>query len=168
MSLPIPELDRLEPCAFCGHPRRNHHPRGCATDEVGRYEVRAQLNLCPCGGYKEEPTVAPTPDPEIATIENSIIEAWESLLTHLQIKHLPDPPSMAFRIPSDRTIVWQADDGSASLVLYPDATVDVVTQLGLSLPQLQELSAAINAMKSRLDAAVLARHVTESINGSDR
>jgi len=168
MSLPIPELGRLEPCAVCGHPRRNHHQRGCATDETGRYEVRAQLNICPCTGYQKEPTMAPTNDAEIATFENAIIEAWESLLTHLPIKIQPDPPSMNFRIPSDRTIVWQADDGSASLVLYPDATVDVVTQLGLSLTQLQELSAAINAMKSRLDAAVLARHVTTSIDGSDR
>lgn len=179
MSLPIPDLEHLEPCASCGHPRRNHHPRGCATDEAGRYEVRAQLNICPCTGYQEEHTVAPTYDPvftnvepadlEPADVEHAIITAWESILPLLPARlGEPTPPRLDFLIPAARTIVWQADDGSASLALHPDATVDIVTQLGLTLPQLQELSAAIMAMQARLGLAILARTVTTGIGGSDR
>ncbi|MCZ1075061.1 hypothetical protein [Rhodococcus sp. A5(2022)] len=54
MSLPIPEFDHLALCAACGH-HRTHHARGgsCCTDRDGRYEVRAQLAVCPCPAYQQ-------------------------------------------------------------------------------------------------------------------
>ena len=74
-------------------------------------------------------------------------------------QHLMSPQWIGgpLRLPEAPTIVWQADDGSASLTLFPTATVDVHTDGALTAGQLLTLGAAIRHVHLRIILAVGAR-----------
>ncbi|MDV2477462.1 hypothetical protein F8M49_22440 [Rhodococcus zopfii] len=95
-----------------------------------------------------------------AEFEKFVREVFNGNIDDIAVAlHLMSPhwTGGSIRIPDTPTVVWQADDGSASLVLNPDATIEVHTNAALNVGQLLALEAAIRHVQPRLLLAIGAR-----------